>query len=252
MDTLSTHEAQPDPRNADILIWVDGALVPRAQATVSVYDSGFLLGARSDCAVLDEPFYAAFLARTGSDHPMRDAVLAAQPTDAAEIAAALAADGTPHVYQKHMAHHMEGLPLGWAQGCVHVHLIRHPARVIASYEAKREAPTEADLGFAAQATLYDRLGGVVVDTETLRRDPEAMLRALCVEIGLPWEASMLSWPAGPKPFDGVWAAHWYGAVHRSTGFAGPEGPLPNVERDDLLRATRPFYRAMRARALAPI
>ncbi|MBM2575430.1 aminotransferase class IV [Jannaschia sp. Os4] len=43
-DALSTHEALPDPRNADILIWVDGALVPRAEAKVSVYDSGFLLG----------------------------------------------------------------------------------------------------------------------------------------------------------------------------------------------------------------
>ena len=39
-----THEALPDPRNADVLIWVDGALVPRPEAKVSVYDSGFLLG----------------------------------------------------------------------------------------------------------------------------------------------------------------------------------------------------------------
>lgn len=40
----STHDAEDDPRNADILIWVNGTLVPRAEATVSVYDSGFLLG----------------------------------------------------------------------------------------------------------------------------------------------------------------------------------------------------------------
>jgi branched-chain amino acid aminotransferase len=44
MDTAITHDAAPDARNADILIWVDGALVPRAEAKVSVYDSGFLLG----------------------------------------------------------------------------------------------------------------------------------------------------------------------------------------------------------------
>ena len=43
-DHATTHEAEPDPRNADILIWVDGALVHRDAATVSVYDSGFLLG----------------------------------------------------------------------------------------------------------------------------------------------------------------------------------------------------------------
>lgn len=41
---VSTHEAEGDPRNAGILIWVDGVLRPRAEATVSVYDSGFLLG----------------------------------------------------------------------------------------------------------------------------------------------------------------------------------------------------------------
>ncbi|CUH38778.1 Branched-chain-amino-acid aminotransferase [Jannaschia seosinensis] len=41
---VSTHEAEEDARNADILIWVDGHLKPRAEATVSVYDSGFMLG----------------------------------------------------------------------------------------------------------------------------------------------------------------------------------------------------------------
>ncbi len=32
---------------------------------------------------------------------------------------------------------------------------------------------------------------------------------------------MLSWPKGPKSFDGVWAPHWYNAVWASTGFATP-------------------------------
>ena len=40
----AAHAAEEDARNAEILIWIDGALKPRAQATVSVYDSGFLLG----------------------------------------------------------------------------------------------------------------------------------------------------------------------------------------------------------------
>src|SRR3954470_2840182 len=34
----------PDPRNADLLIYVSGALVPRAEAKVSVFDAGFVLG----------------------------------------------------------------------------------------------------------------------------------------------------------------------------------------------------------------
>ncbi|MGC9418372.1 MAG: aminotransferase class IV [Rhodovulum sp.] len=40
----TTHDAEDDPRNRDILIYVNGTLVPRDQAMVSVYDSGFMLG----------------------------------------------------------------------------------------------------------------------------------------------------------------------------------------------------------------
>jgi hypothetical protein len=74
---------------------------------------------------------------------------------------------------------------------------------------------------------------------------------LCAEIGLSFSDRMLSWPAGPRPYDGVWAAHWYNAVHRSTGFAGAEGPLPEVPdgRRALLDAALPMYQAMRDEAL---
>lgn len=41
---MSTHDAELDARNETILIWVNGRLVPRAEASVSVYDSGFMLG----------------------------------------------------------------------------------------------------------------------------------------------------------------------------------------------------------------
>src|SRR3954467_1692497 len=39
-----THDHDDDPRNADILVWVNGELVPRERAVVSVFDSGFVLG----------------------------------------------------------------------------------------------------------------------------------------------------------------------------------------------------------------
>ena len=44
MTEVTTHQAEDDARNEDILIYVDGKIVPKAQATVSVYDSGFMLG----------------------------------------------------------------------------------------------------------------------------------------------------------------------------------------------------------------
>ena len=43
-EKMTTHQAQEDARNMDIMIYVDGRIVPRAQATVSVFDSGFMLG----------------------------------------------------------------------------------------------------------------------------------------------------------------------------------------------------------------
>ncbi len=44
MDKVTTHQAQDDARNEQILIWVNGSLKPKAEAMVSVYDSGFMLG----------------------------------------------------------------------------------------------------------------------------------------------------------------------------------------------------------------
>ena len=43
-DNVSTHQAEDDARNEAILIYVNGQIVPKAQAMVSVYDSGFMLG----------------------------------------------------------------------------------------------------------------------------------------------------------------------------------------------------------------
>ena len=41
---VSTHQSEEDARNEHILIWINGALKPRAEAMISVYDSGFMLG----------------------------------------------------------------------------------------------------------------------------------------------------------------------------------------------------------------
>ncbi|WP_308917448.1 HAD family hydrolase [Jannaschia sp. LMIT008] len=218
---------------------------PRNLSTAMMY----AFAQRPGWRVLDEPFYAAFLHRTGLDHPMRDAVLAAQPTDPAAVAAALR-DAPARTYAKLMVHHMDGVPLGWAEGWTHLHLIRHPARVIASYGAKRGAMTEGDIGFAAQAALYDRLGGVVLDTADMARDPAGATAALCAALGLDPDDAMLSWPAGPKPYDGAWAPHWYDAAHRSTGLRPrADDPLPRVADARLLRSALPFYDAMRAHAI---
>ncbi|MDP5219447.1 HAD family hydrolase [Ruegeria sp. 2205SS24-7] len=226
---------------------------PRNLSTAMMYS----FGARTDCAVIDEPFYAAYLARTGIDHPMRGEVLAAQEQDPDQVARYLSGPhpgARPYWYQKHMTQHMvEGIPRDWMREVCNVFLIRHPARVIASYAAKRENPVLDDIGFRQQVELFEEVkswGGtpVVVDSHDIRANPAATLEKLCDKIGVPWSPHMLSWPRGGHKADGVWAAHWYGAVWQSTGFAEPEGPLPDVPEDlqPLLAAAMPYYEQMTA------
>ena len=223
---------------------------PRNLSTAMMY----AFGARDDFAVMDEPFYAPYLAASGADHPMAAEIIAAHETDPERVAHRCHTGGVQHVYLKHMQHHMlEGFPMAWAQDCINIHLIRHPARVIASYAAKREAPTLEDIGFVRQAEVFEQLGGIVIDGTDIRADPDTMLRKLCDAIGLPFDPSMLSWPAGPRPEDGIWAKHWYGAVHKSTGFAGAEGDLPIVSPDlePILQAALPYYIRLKERCLSP-
>lgn len=226
---------------------------PRNLSTAMMYS----FGNRGDCAVVDEPFYAAYLAMTGIDHPMRDEILASQPQDPEVVAAWLSGsnpEGLPHFYQKHMTQHMiDGVPRDWMRDVVNVFLIRHPARVIASYGAKRENPVLDDIGFRQQAELFEMVKGwgqspVVIDSHDIRDDPEGMLRKLCDRIGLDFVPEMLSWPKGGHKDDGAWASHWYGAVWESTGFAGAEGPLPEVpaQLQDVLDDALPFYEKMKA------
>ncbi len=198
----------------------------------------YAFAARGDCAVWDEPFYAAYLETTGIDHPMRAEILAAGTTDPGTVEARCldpVMKEKPHFYQKHMAHHMvDDFPMDWARLLTNVILIRHPARVVASYAAKRDDPVAQDLGAARLRDINDLLTASgqtppILDSADVRRNPGAVLEALCDHIGLLWTPKMLEWKAGGIPEDGPWAAHWYGAIHTSTGFAGPEGPLPVLD-----------------------
>lgn len=207
---------------------------------------------RPDTVVVDEPFYAAFLARTGLDHPAREEVIASQPTDVDEVVAGLRAplpEGADVHYAKHMTHHLApGQDLTWALGFRNVLLVRDPREVVASYVKSREACEPDDIGLLQQVDLLDQLAGAdapppVIDAADFLRDPEGHLRWLCDWLGIDFTDRMLAWPAGPRESDGVWAPHWYDAVLASTGFAS-HGPR-DVDLDDhdaaVAEACRPAY-----------
>lgn len=225
---------------------------PRNISTAMMYS----FAARGDCDVKDEPFYAAYLNETGLAHPLRDEIIASQPTNPNDVIADLQAP-VPynHLYHKYMTHHMTpNVPRDWIDGFKNVFLIRHPARVIASYAVKRENPTLEDIGFRQQAEIYTQVrdnGAVVIDGSDIRRNPRGALEALCDALGLDFTEKMLTWPKGGHAADGVWAKHWYGAVWASTGFGEPEGPMPDVaaELADVYKGALPHYETLREKSL---
>jgi len=229
---------------------------PRNLSTAMMYS----FGNRTDCAVVDEPFYAAYLALSGLDHPLGAEILASQSQDPQAVAASLVGinpDDKSHFYQKHMTHHMiPGVPRDWMRDVVNVFLIRHPARVAASYAIKRENPSLEDLGFRQQSELFDLVESwgqtpIVIDSHDIRDDPKAMVEKLCTAINLQFEDNMLSWPEGGHKDDGAWASHWYGSVWNSSGFAGAEGPLPKLSKnlEAVVQQALPHYEKMQANKL---
>ena len=229
---------------------------PRNLSTAMMYS----FAQRSDFSVVDEPFYGPYLRITGLAHPMREAILQSRPEDAFQVERSLIGPdpgGKPHVYHKHMCQHMiEGIPRGFMADCVNVFLIRHPARVVASFAKGYPELTAHDIGFDAQADLFHHarsLGQepIVIDSADIRQNPREMLQSLCKALGLEFDATMLEWPAGPKPYDGIWASHWYGSLHGTTGFAGPEGALPKLRGSlaELVDESMPAYRILEAAKL---
>lgn len=210
-------------------------------------------GARPGTVVVDEPLYAHYLAATGLAHPGREEILASQPQGWADAVAGLLAPVDAAVfYQKHMTHHL--LPevgRDWLARVSNAFLIRDPAAVVASYAKVRGEPTLEDLGYPQQAEIFRAYGGPVVDAADVLRDPAGTLGALCAALGLAWDPAMLSWPAGRRATDGVWAPHWYAAVERSTGF-GPYDPAPAevpAHLRPLVDRARPLYEELAAAAL---
>ena len=220
---------------------------------------------RGDTAVIDEPFYAHFLSITGrTDHPYREEVLKALPTDWHEVVKGLLGTvpgSKPVFYQKQMLHHMvEPIGFDWIKHCRNAFLIRDPEEVVASYFEKIEGMTLADIGIVRQVELFDResqrLGKAppVIDARDVLENPRGTLSALCAALGIPFTEKMLHWPPGRRECDGVWAPYWYANVERSTGFAPPL-EKKHIELRGHLRKiadkARRYYERLAAHKLKP-
>ncbi len=213
---------------------------------------------RPDTVVVDEPLYGYYLAHTDVDHPGRDGIIGSMATSWRQVLDDLTSghlpDGTSVFYQKHMTHHLlPEVDRSALAGLTHAFLIRDPRRLLASYAKVRARPVLADLGLEQQAEIYRAFGGPVIDAADLLRAPQAALEAVCDALGIGFDPAMLSWPAGPRPTDGVWAPYWYDRVRRSTGF-GPyresAAELP-ADLEPLAAQCQPFYDELAAQRIRP-
>lgn len=205
---------------------------------------------RADMTVVDEPFYAFNMTLDTRGHPGADEVIASQSTDPDEVIERVIFGEypTPHVYIKQMAHHLKGVDRSHLARTENLLLTREPTEMLASLSVQVPECTLADTGLTECVELLEAVvaeGGtpIVIDSQRLLADPEGVLSTVCGALGLDFDPTVLSWPAGPKPEDGVWAKHWYASVHESTGFArrSPSNhPVPE-RLEPILEAAVPLY-----------
>ena len=121
--------------------------------------------------------------------------------------------------------------------------------MLASLNAKMGLPELRDTGLEQQVEIFrlirKQTGKVppVIDSADVLRDPRRLLTRLCDAVGVDFMEEMLSWPAGRRDSDGVWAKYWYDAVEKSTGFEAPREKEVRLapELESLAQACQPFY-----------
>jgi hypothetical protein len=227
---------------------------PRNVSTALMYS----FRQRSDTRVVDEPLYGHYLAATGADHPGAEEVLASMDRDGERVVreVILGPCERPVCFFKNMAHHLVGLDRGFLGEVRNVLLARDPREMLPSLALQIPSPTLRDTGLAEQVEILGTMlerdeSPVVIDARELLLDPPGVLRRACEALGIPFDRAMLSWPAGPKPEDGVWAKHWYDGVHASTGFEPyrpKTGPFPERLKP-LLDECLPLYERLRRHAI---
>jgi|TARA_B110000495_G_C23033144_1_gene615984 hypothetical protein len=196
---------------------------PRNISTALMYS----FAQRADTQVFDEPLYAHYLSSIADrpEHPGEQKILDAQENDGRRVVEnTLMADHGPQVlFFKNMAHHLVDLDWSFLDGMTNVLLTRPPRDMLHSYSKTIPDFGLADTGYDKLKQLADEIVAkgqepVVIDSKRLLESPELILRQLCDRVGIEFEDCMLSWEAGSKADEGVWAPHWYQNAHLSTGF----------------------------------
>ena len=198
---------------------------------------------RKDTSVIDEPFYAYYLNKTGLNHPLREKVLVSQSINCDKIVAQLNGEIPKEktiFYQKHMVHHILSFDkIDWVKNFKNCLLIRHPKQVIVSYSKQSKINSINDLGFVQQVELFEQIKNLtgsypaVIDSKDILLDPKLYLSKLCNYFDISFLEEMLSWPIGQRTSDGIWGSHWYKNVINSNGFIPYKESEESIHQDDI-------------------
>jgi hypothetical protein len=210
-------------------------------------------GSRPDTLVCDEPLYAHYLRETLVLHPGADEVIQSQEGDWRKVVEWLTKfepPGKTIFYQKHMTHHLlPGIDRGWLGGVTNAFLIREPREVVTSFIKIAGTPKLEETGLPQQLEIFTwvraRTGRTppVVDSRDVLENPRRLLGLLCDSLDVDFTESMLSWPAGPRDTDGVWAKHWYDSLLKSTTFQAykPKNDVVPPHLNGVLRKAEEIY-----------
>lgn len=259
---------------------------PRSLSTATLYS--FNQHYQTTC--LDEPLYAAYLAtHPHITRPYKDKLIEISNCDGhallRDVASMRYADKSDAVFSrygvdpkksvvfcKHISKHLEGIDTSLIIGdYIHnIFLIRDPLSMISSWTVKGEVhgvPSSLhSLGLPHLLQIFSETRQatgkipIVIDSDILRQHPREVLTEVCRRVGIPFDESMLQWPAGPKAVDGLWASFWYDSVHKSTGFGSyvhheDTSKKPNIgqplsaEDVALYREALPIYEILKRYAI---
>lgn len=182
---------------------------------------------RPDTSVFDEPLYAAWAVRFPDEHRIyREQLIASQCNDGNEVVRELVLGPSEKdvLLFKHMGKHIDAVDdINFLMDTTNLVLLREPQGLLNSFIRAQGKTKVEDTCLPQQVQLFHTLRDqgrtpLVLVAEDLLQDPAGMLRSLCHQLGLDFDQKMLTWEAGGRPEDGVWAFHWYKNTHKATGF----------------------------------
>lgn len=215
---MKLEDIKINPEIKRIALWSG----PRNISTALMYS----FAQRADTRVYDEPLYGFYLKETAAQeyHPAAEETINSMECNGEQVIKNMLTDESkPVLFFKNMTHHLLDLDTAFLKHTVNVILTRNPKEMIHSFAKVIPNPSLLDLGFEQHAQLVKKLRAfgqepIIIEGKDILKDPLQGLSQLCDQIGISFDEAMLSWEAGSRPEDGVWAKHWYGNVHSSTGF----------------------------------